>query len=276
MRHELGVVETPDAPLTARSTEVPGGVRAAGLRGRARAVADPAASEALVERGARLLGRAATRVGGARRACAAGASGSTTSDQRGHPGRRHGAPRRLVGAPRADIEEWRERVIAAGAPADARHRPLLLRVGLLPRAGRHPLRAGDVRRRRVRGRRAGRDARRDARRCRRPTSTCAAGSSRCSRRCPTSRSGARPSRVGRVGARAARAKAPGQRGDLVVAELLEEPRLDRCEVAGLRLARQGQPRVESGAPRRRARRRCGPCGSRARAPRARRRCARSG
>ena len=64
------------------------------------------------------------------------------------------------------------------AAADARDRPLLLQVDLLPRAERHPLRARDARARLRRSTRTPSTSASDSR-CRRRSSTCASRSSPC-------------------------------------------------------------------------------------------------
>ena len=73
-------------------------------------------------------------------------------------------------------EAWQQRVAEAGMRADARDRPLLLQVDLLPRAERDPLRARDARPR-LRDRRGPRAPRRAALAAARRSSTCASRSS---------------------------------------------------------------------------------------------------
>jgi glyoxalase family protein len=113
MRHELAVVETPDPPLTARSTEVPAEFALQGFEAVRALVADPARSEALLREG---LGFAQL--------------GEHDWEARGGRGARASCSRRVAsaGSPapgtvhhvawsvrRAEMEDWRERVIVQGA-----------------------------------------------------------------------------------------------------------------------------------------------------------------
>jgi glyoxalase family protein len=112
MCHELGVFETPDAPLTARSTEVPAEFALQGFEAVRALVADAAASEALIEEA---LGFAVVRdrEWEARGEHRGGRILFETTDQRGIPGA--GTVHHVAwSVHRADMEEWRRRVIAAG------------------------------------------------------------------------------------------------------------------------------------------------------------------
>ena len=115
LEHELAVVETADPPLIAAPPRGAGGARAAGLRGRARALADPARSEALVRAGAWASPRAAARLRGTRRAPRR-AHRLRAERERGVPGRRHRAPHRLGARDARTIEAWRQRVARRRRP----------------------------------------------------------------------------------------------------------------------------------------------------------------
>jgi glyoxalase family protein len=112
MRHELGVFETHDAPLTARSTEVPAEFALQGFDAVRALVSDPAASEALIEEALR-FSAVRDREWEARGEHRGGRILFETTDRRGIPGA--GTVHHVAwSVHRADLEEWRGRVIAAG------------------------------------------------------------------------------------------------------------------------------------------------------------------
>ena len=156
LRLELLVDESGEPPLTAEAPDIPPEHRAARLRRRARIrFAARARSERLLE----ALGLRA-RVGGARRPAQQLLRLRRAARGAWAAGGGHRPPRRLrVAAGRA------RGVAAAGdrgrRPADARDRPLLLQVDLLPRAERRAVRDRDDRAG-IHRRRATRDARRVA------------------------------------------------------------------------------------------------------------------
>jgi glyoxalase family protein len=112
MRHELGVFDRPDEPLTARSREVPAQFALRGFEGVRALVADPARSEALLREAlgfAELSPHAWEARGEHRR----GRIYFEASSQRGRPGA--GTVHHIAWSVcRAEMDEWRQRVIAAG------------------------------------------------------------------------------------------------------------------------------------------------------------------
>lgn len=112
MRHELGVFDRPDEPLTARSAEVPPEFALQGFEGVRALVSDPDASEALLREG---LGFSALdpHEWEARGEHRSGRIYFEPSDQRGTQGA--GSVHHIAWSVyRADMEEWRARLIAAG------------------------------------------------------------------------------------------------------------------------------------------------------------------
>jgi glyoxalase family protein len=110
--HELVVAHTPDPPLVARHLEVPAEHALQGFHAVHALVADPAASEALVD----ALGFAPTAEHDfeARGELRGGHVTFEASTARGVPGA--GTVHHVAwGARRADLEEWRGRVMQAGA-----------------------------------------------------------------------------------------------------------------------------------------------------------------
>lgn len=113
VNHELGVFEVADEPLSARSTEVPAEYALQGFEAVRALVADPARSEALLREA---LGFADLtdhdwEARGERRG---GRIVFEQSDQPGIPGA--GTVHHVAwGVARADMDEWRRRVIAGGA-----------------------------------------------------------------------------------------------------------------------------------------------------------------
>jgi glyoxalase family protein len=113
MRHELAVVETPDPPLTARSTEVPAEFALQGFEAVRALVADPARSEALLREGLGFaqLGEHDWEARGAARGARIVFE---ESRERGIPGA--GTVHHVAwSVRRAEMEDWRERVIVQGA-----------------------------------------------------------------------------------------------------------------------------------------------------------------
>ena len=104
--------------------------------------------------------------------------------ERGHSGRRHGAPRRL-GVADGRARGLARHVSRRRAAPDAGDRPLLVPLDLLPRAERRALRDRDARRPGLRDRRGRSRRSASGSSCRRTSSTCARRSSRGSRRCRT-------------------------------------------------------------------------------------------
>ena len=172
VRHELRVVETEDEPLVAKHPEIPEEHALQGFDGVRAYAVDPERSSALLED---TLGFAAR---GDYTGSASGAAAGTVPTTH-RPRARHPAPEPCTtsrGRRRSTITTLAGAGRRGRAPADARDRPLLLQVDLLPRAERHPVRARHARAR-LRDRRGSRAPRRAARS--RPTSsTCASRSSR--------------------------------------------------------------------------------------------------
>ena len=182
-----------DEPLSADSPEIPRRARAAGLRRvRAPTAATRRTASGLLERGARLHARSARRAG---RCAGTSAAASTRTTPRRPSQPRARAPAACTTSP--SPRRWTttrpgaQRAIEGGRAPDAGDRPLLLPLGLLPRAERRAVRDRHDRPR-LRGRR-GRGA------PRRAALAAAARSSRCasswrprSRRCPTRRRGGWP------------------------------------------------------------------------------------
>jgi glyoxalase family protein len=113
MRHELAVVETPDAPLTARSKEVPAEFALQGFDAVRALVADPARSEALLREGLGFseLSEHEWEARGERRG---GRILFEPSQDRGVPG--GGTVHHVAwSVTAADQEAWRERVRSVGA-----------------------------------------------------------------------------------------------------------------------------------------------------------------
>jgi glyoxalase family protein len=113
MRHELAVVETPDPPLTARSTEVPAEFALQGFEAVRALVADPARSEALLREGLGFaaLGEHDWEARGEERGARIVFEASR---ERGIPGA--GTVHHVAwSVRRAEMEDWRERVVAQGA-----------------------------------------------------------------------------------------------------------------------------------------------------------------
>ena len=113
MQHELGVFDRPDAPLRARSREIPEEHALLGFEGVRAAVADPTHSEALLRSvlGFHELSDHEWEARGPRRG---GRIRFETATQRGVPGA--GTVHHIAWAvPLAEMEDWRARVTAAGA-----------------------------------------------------------------------------------------------------------------------------------------------------------------
>jgi glyoxalase family protein len=113
MRHELGVFERPDAPLIARSSEVPEQFALQGFEAVRALVADPARSEALLREtlGFSELTEHEWEARGEHRG---GRITFEASNRRGVQGA--GTVHHIAWAVyRAEMDEWRERVIASGA-----------------------------------------------------------------------------------------------------------------------------------------------------------------
>ena len=173
---ELAVVETDDEPLTAENPEIPAEHRIQGFD-RVRAFTrDPEASRSFLEETLEFTqsGETGFEARGEQRG---GRYVYDIDGPGGNPGRRHRPPRRLGVDPRGA-----RGVARAGArrrrPADARDRPLLLQVDLLPRAERRPVRDRDDRARASRPTSRSRPSA-SASRSRRTSSTCAIRSSPC-------------------------------------------------------------------------------------------------
>ena len=151
---ELAVVETSDEPLTAEHPEIPTEHRIQGFDSVRAYTQDPGASREFLEGALEFQGAAGRRLRGAGREPRRNLR--LRPDRRArHRGRRHGASRGVglhAGGARGLATAGDRR----GRLADARHRPLLLQVDLLPRAERRPVRDRDDRPR-VHGRRAARD-----------------------------------------------------------------------------------------------------------------------
>ena len=164
--------------LTARSNEVPGEFALRGFDSVHALVADPRPQRGAAGRRARVSPRRASTSGRRAASTAADITPLRRATSRGIPGA--GTVHHIAWSVlHAEQEQWRERLIAAGVPPHSDHRPLLLRIGLLPRARRHSLRARDARRRRLcRGRSA-----RDARAAARPTAAIR-GDARADRAAP--------------------------------------------------------------------------------------------
>jgi glyoxalase family protein len=113
MRHELGVFERPDEPLTARSTEVPERFALQGFEAVRALVADPESSEALL-REALGFSEVSGHEWEARGEHRGGRILFEASDERGTQGA--GTVHHIAWAVyRSDMDEWRARVIAVGA-----------------------------------------------------------------------------------------------------------------------------------------------------------------
>src|SRR3954470_7514238 len=113
MRHELAVVETPDPPLTARSTEVPAEFALQGFEAVRALVADPARSEGLLREGLG-FGELGDHDWEARGEARGARIVFEESRERGIPGA--GTVHHVAWSiRRAEMEDWRERVIAQGA-----------------------------------------------------------------------------------------------------------------------------------------------------------------
>jgi glyoxalase family protein len=113
MRHELAVVATTDPALVARSTEVPSEFALQGFEAVRALVADPARSDALV-RDALGFDEQGDHRWEARGEHRGGRILFEASSERGIPGA--GTVHHVAwSVQRADMEEWRERVIAAGS-----------------------------------------------------------------------------------------------------------------------------------------------------------------
>ena len=113
MRHELAVVQTTDAPLTARAKEVPAEFALQGFDAVRALVADPARSEALLREGLGFseLSEHEWEARGAQRG---GRILFEESQERGVPG--GGTVHHVAwSVTSADQEDWRQRVAAAGA-----------------------------------------------------------------------------------------------------------------------------------------------------------------
>ena len=150
MHHELGVFDRPDEPLIGRSSDVPADYALQGFEGVRALVADPARSEALLRETLGFTELPEHAVGSTRRAPRRTDHLRALTNSR-IPGA--GTVHHIAWSVyRAEMDDWRERVIAAGRPPHAGDRPLLLRIGLLPRAERNPRRARDLRRCRLRRR----------------------------------------------------------------------------------------------------------------------------
>jgi glyoxalase family protein len=112
MRHELGVFDRPDEPLSARSSEVPAGYALQGFEGVRALVADPARSEALLREVLGFSGLSGHEWE-ARGEHRGGRIVFEQSQTRGVPGA--GTVHHIAWSVyRAEMEDWRERIIAAG------------------------------------------------------------------------------------------------------------------------------------------------------------------
>ena len=173
---ELAVVETGRRAAVAEHPEIPTehGSRASTAFAPTRATRRRAASSSRTRSGSS-AGDGGYEARGEQRGGIYGYDPAPT--ERGIPGAGHRAPRR-VGVPARRSTRPGGSACTRRAAADARHRPLLLQVDLLPRAERRPVRDRDARPR-LHGRRAARDARRAPVSAARTSSTCASRSSRC-------------------------------------------------------------------------------------------------
>jgi catechol 2,3-dioxygenase-like lactoylglutathione lyase family enzyme len=159
MRHEVAIIPADDEPLIARSTEVPAEYALQGFEAVRARVADVIPSEAWLRDVLALT--ELTDHDWEARGVERGPH-PVRADQRARgPWRRHRSPHRVVYLSRRSgrVGAARQR---GGRSSDADRRPLLLRVGVLPRAGRDSVRAGNTRRRGLHRRRAIRDNGRDA------------------------------------------------------------------------------------------------------------------
>jgi glyoxalase family protein len=145
VRHELRVVETPDEPLVAKHPEIPEEYALQGFDGVRAYAIDPERSTALLEDTLGFTARGDY-------------TWEARGDKRGGWYAYDAAPegRGIPGAGTVHHVAWATTI----EEHDARDRPLLLQVDLLPRAERHPVRAGHsrARLRNRRGRRASRRA----------------------------------------------------------------------------------------------------------------------
>jgi glyoxalase family protein len=113
MRHELAVNQTDDEPLTARSANVPGEFALQGFDAVHALVADPARSEALL-RDTLGFSELAEHDWQARGEHRGGRIAFAQSDERGVPGA--GTVHHVAwSVDRAEQEQWRDRVVEAGA-----------------------------------------------------------------------------------------------------------------------------------------------------------------
>ena len=174
LQHELVVSHVDDEPLVAHHPEIPGELALQGFEG-VRAYGRPG-RETFIDGARASSRRTAAGTRGRRRA----AAGSSTTEAPLVPRRRRGGhrpPRRLGlhdgGPPGLARPRRRSR-----RPPDTDHRPLLVPLDLLPRAGRRPLRDRDARARFSQRTRIRRTSARSSS-CRRRSSTCATASSRC-------------------------------------------------------------------------------------------------
>ena len=135
---EIAVVQTDDAPLTADRPQIPREFALQGFDG-VRAYADPEPSRRLLEETLAFQpkGENTWEVRGAKRG-----SWYAYDIPPGDPGVPGAGTVHHVAwaSPPEEHEAWQERVAAARSTPDARHRPLLLQVRLLPRAERRALR----------------------------------------------------------------------------------------------------------------------------------------
>ncbi len=177
MAHELAAVVRPDAPLVALHREVPAEFALQGFEGVRASSMRPDSTSPLLEEALEFIS-ARGRLGGARlRARRHATRYDPLPGERGIPGA--GTVHHIAFASTfEDHEAWGERVREFGPAPDARDRPLLLPLDLLPRARRRALRDRDARAR-LHRRRAVRYRSASASRCRRTSSTCGSASSRC-------------------------------------------------------------------------------------------------
>ncbi len=171
LQHDLVVANVPDEPLVADHPEIPRAFALQGFEGVRAFARDPGGNAAFLDALGFVDGetRGATRGGWIRYEQAPDASGIPGAGTVHHV---------AWASTMEEHEAWRKRVEEIGRAADARHRPLLVPLHLLPRAERRPVRDRDARSR-VRRRRGPGAPRRGRSSCRPTSSTCARRSNRC-------------------------------------------------------------------------------------------------